>query len=267
MAARVAERQARLAVDLGQADDGIMRIRAGGKLQRLGRARGHAQRHAAVLLGAEVAVIGAEVKLGTAHPQEAVLDLGRLDDVARARLVAFLAADAGADQVRLVLASRRAVQRHVPGIAQGAQSQQRGRTAHADEQRAARDAHRLLRLLRSGLRRRRIGSRADVLRGGRLRALLLLFAHEDPSPCLSDSSSYARSPGRGCSKTRIRGGFRCRKRGIQVSPLQHAFSACEQVFSHLLARKAGRPEPALRPSPLRTGRRCASLPSTGARAR
>ena len=160
--------------------------------------------------------------------------------MARARLVAFLTADAGADQVRLVLTSRRAVQRHVAGIAQGAQSQQSGRAAHADEQRAARNAHGLLRLLRSGLRGRRVGSCADVLRGGSLRALLLLFAHEDPSPCLSDSSSYARKPRSGLFENAYMRGLPLPKAGRSGKPPPtRLFSLRADVLPP--ARPQGRP--------------------------
>ena len=66
-ATRLAECEALVLVDHGLAHDGVLGRGAFGEHKRLGGAIKHAQRHAAVFLGAEIAVIHVEVECRRAH--------------------------------------------------------------------------------------------------------------------------------------------------------------------------------------------------------
>ena len=97
--------QAPFANEHGLADDGGFGGRVGGQRQRLGGAGRHTQRNAVVLIGAEVAPAVVEVRRGSAHGDDAVLDVGRTQRAARAGFHAAFAANARRHKPALVLAS------------------------------------------------------------------------------------------------------------------------------------------------------------------
>ena len=195
-------RQAPVGVDDGFADDDVLLRGACRQLQRARGAGRDAQRRAAVLLGAPVAVAVAEVERRRAHVQDAVFDVRRTDDVAWADLVAFLAADACADQAVLILSSRRADDGLRVRQLQPSQAQHHRGAADAQAQRAARHAAGFRLPLCRGMRPCRARRFPRLLRAvfGQVRAVVrvvhLSFFRSRPMQSPLADALYAGKPGR-----------------------------------------------------------------------
>jgi hypothetical protein len=130
-------------VEVSQTDFGIQlgfteyRIQLSGTLrqaQSRSRANLYTEWVTIVFFCAPIAPVPIKIESGSAHPDDAMLDVSRLDYLVRAYLDAFLTTDTSCSQAIKILSTRRTDKRSIPSKTYSSERRQGNRSANSCNQ-------------------------------------------------------------------------------------------------------------------------------------